>query len=455
VSASGPLTVRDLLAPLRRWHVRLLAGERGLDRTVSWANTMRARLPAFADFQGGELALLSLGTLRSLRSQMVALSLATVVAHLADTGVSGIAIAGLADTMTLAADDARALTAAVARADQDAIPLLGLAVGTPLGEVENEVVAHVVARQKRGPATREPPDAYTARFRASLRDEALDALLSGTYAGEAQMQARAAQLGHDLTQPHAALWIELEPRSDLTEARAAARELPEDLVATPAAAQLAEALTLSWSAWTRARGAQVVALISLARAEQRLDLRTEPRSELRGENGGDELAERVKPLLVRTLGGATATDGARWAAGLGEAAIGPVEVRRSATEAHDAAHLGLLVLGSGHIARQTDLGIYRLLLALRESGELQPFVTHTLAPFAADLRNGDTLLRTLEAFFDCNGNLSQAAHRLHLHRNSLLYRLHRARDLLGRDLDDADLRLALQLAIKGRRVLDL
>jgi purine catabolism regulator len=132
-----------------------------------------------------------------------------------------------------------------------------------------------------------------------------------------------------------------------------------------------------------------------------------------------------------------------------------MHVRRSASEAHDAARLGRTVLGPCHIARPSDLGVYRLLLALRLSGDLEPFVKRTLEPLLRDERHSDTLVETLEAFFAQNGNSTRAADTLHLHRNSLLYRLHQARELLGQDLDDPELRLSLQLAIKGLRVLRL
>jgi purine catabolism regulator len=140
---------------------------------------------------------------------------------------------------------------------------------------------------------------------------------------------------------------------------------------------------------------------------------------------------------------------------LGDPAQAPAGVQRSAEEAHATSQLGRQVLGPGHIARPGDLGIYRLLLALRRSGDLTPFVERTLAPLKSDRRTGEALVETLEAFFACNGNLSRAAEQLNLHRNSLLYRLHRIRELLGHDLEDPDLRLALQLALKGRRVLAL
>jgi purine catabolism regulator len=144
-----------------------------------------------------------------------------------------------------------------------------------------------------------------------------------------------------------------------------------------------------------------------------------------------------------------------WSAGLGEPAIGPANLRQSATEARDAASLGRLTLGPRHIARQSDLGVYRLLLALRDSGALAPFVRQTLQPLDDDRRSGDLLLETLEVYFTNNGNALRAAQQLHLHRNSMLYRLRRASELLGQDLEDPDVRLALQVALKGRRVLGL
>jgi PucR C-terminal helix-turn-helix domain/GGDEF-like domain/Purine catabolism regulatory protein-like family len=423
---SGPVTVREVLALLERWQPRLLAGESGLARPVSWASTMRARLPAFDAFTGGELALFSLGTLRALRAQVVELTLPAVVEQLAEIGVSAIAVAGLTPGHQLPPPEAAALDRAQDRADRLALPLIGLpAVSVP--EIEGAVIAHVVARREQRPATHDAPDAYAARLRASLRGEALDALLSGTYAGEAAMRMRAAQLGYDLTQPHAVLWVELDLDASGPAATATAP------AASPQGERAAEGLRSGVGAWAAARESHVAALVTLSRPE---------RSPV-------ELAERLRSVIARSLGEAA------WSAGMGEPATSPAQVHRSAAEARDAARLGRALLGPGHVAVPADLGVYQLLLALRDGGQLAPFVQATLAPLLADTRFGDALVETLDAFFACNGNVSQAKERLHLHRNSLIYRLNRARELLGRDLDDPELRLALQLAIKGRRVLEL
>ncbi|MGZ3582681.1 MAG: helix-turn-helix domain-containing protein [Ktedonobacterales bacterium] len=474
IGAAGSVTVQEVLSLLSGWQARLLAGRQGLSRPVTWATVMRARVPAFEGFSGGELALLSVPVLRALRSQMVAFSLPSVIEQLAEIGVSAIAIAGLPTDAERHRDEAQAvqeLEEAQHTADRLALPLIALsATATPrLAEVEREVITHIVARRERQPFIAEPFAGDAAGLHATLRGEALDALLTGTYAGEAAMRTRASQLGYDLAQPHAVLWIDLAPQAEAREATA--RTSSRGVYAAPShradptATHLAEELTSVLGAWARARDSHVAALVVLPRPdrEQREFTAGSPAASgaaaIRPAGGAarglGEIVERTTTLLNRSLGNESTPGRIEWAAGLGEPATAPVQVHRSATEARDAARLGRVVLGPRHVARPADLGVYKLLLALRDSGELAEFVERTLAPLRADSRTGDILIETLDAFFACNGNVSRAKEILHLHRNSLIYRLARARALLGHDLDDPELRLALQLAIKGRRILAL
>lgn len=419
----GAVCVEDVLSVLSRWQPHLLAGEHGLARPVNWAGAMRARLPAFEGFSGGEVAFCSLATLRALRAQVYELSLPVVVDQLAEIGVAAIVVMGLlglTEGRTLSEDEAAALEAAKARADALDLPFIGLPVVSP-NEVVGEVIAYLVARRQQSASFDSGETAYASTLRASLRAEALDSLLAGAYAGEAAMRLRASQLGYDLSRPHVVLWIDLVPGD-------AAALIPHDR-----SSRLAEALSVGLGAWATSGASHVAALLPAAPTVH--------------ENAGDDLGERLRTLLAREM------EPHSWCAGLGEPAHTPAQVHRSATEARDAARLGRLALGTGHIARLADLGVYQLLVALRESGQLAPFVERTLAPLLDKTRTADDLLKTLDVFFDCNGNLSEAARRLHLHRNSLIYRLNNASAALGRSLDDADLRLALQIAIKGRDVL--
>jgi DNA-binding PucR family transcriptional regulator len=51
--------------------------------------------------------------------------------------------------------------------------------------------------------------------------------------------------------------------------------------------------------------------------------------------------------------------------------------------------------------------------------------------------------RTLRALFAAGGNASEAADRMFLHRNSMLYRLERIQKLTGLDLKDPRIALGL------------
>ena len=100
-----------------------------------------------------------------------------------------------------------------------------------------------------------------------------------------------------------------------------------------------------------------------------------------------------------------------------------------------------------------DLSVYRLLLQLEYHPELQTFKQEILGPLLA-YEGGSELLRTLEAYFDNNGNLSQAAEALYIHRNTLIYRMERIAEISGLDLDNTETRLAVQLALRIHRMTD-
>jgi DNA-binding PucR family transcriptional regulator len=82
-------------------------------------------------------------------------------------------------------------------------------------------------------------------------------------------------------------------------------------------------------------------------------------------------------------------------------------------------------------------------------------VDYSLEPFQSQIeplqehdrmRRSDLVL-TLKTYFAAGGNASEAADRLFLHRNSMLYRLERIQKLTGLDLKDNRVALALQLGL--------
>lgn len=103
-----------------------------------------------------------------------------------------------------------------------------------------------------------------------------------------------------------------------------------------------------------------------------------------------------------------------------------------------------------------DLGVYQLILSLNDREKLTNFCERTLGTLLEyDARQNSDLIKTLEAFFNCHGNLSQTADVLIVHRNTLLYRMNRINDIAKIDMDRPETRLALHLALTIRRLLTL
>ncbi len=101
-----------------------------------------------------------------------------------------------------------------------------------------------------------------------------------------------------------------------------------------------------------------------------------------------------------------------------------------------------------------DLGLYQLLTTLGNNQEAARFYRRTLDRLLSyDNTKHAELVETLDAFFACHGNLSQTAHRLHIHRNTLTYRLEQIAQITQLNLDDPDARFSLQFALKLRPVM--
>lgn len=137
------------------------------------------------------------------------------------------------------------------------------------------------------------------------------------------------------------------------------------------------------------------------------------------------------------------------AVGLGRVHPGLDDIKLAYQEARQALGMGARLFGGDRVVFFGELGIYRLLFSLHGTPDLQAFYEETLGPLLQyDRKNGAELVKTLRAYFSSCGSLTDAADKLHLHRNTLLYRLHRVREIAGLDLDDPETRLALQLALR-------
>lgn len=154
-------------------------------------------------------------------------------------------------------------------------------------------------------------------------------------------------------------------------------------------------------------------------------------------------------LATRTASGLVAAGISRSCEGLGV-------LREAYREAKDAVSIAHELGNFEQTTFYGDLKLYQLLLGLKEYNleHMGRFYEETLGSLIEhDERKQSELIRTLAGFFEANGNLAQAAKDLDVHRNTLVYRLERISELTKLDLNDADNRLILHLALKIQRVL--
>jgi purine catabolism regulator len=554
-------TVRNILTLLASRDAQLVAGAEGLERRVTWALRMRARLPAFESIRGGELALLSLTQLRRLDE-----TLPHLLQTLHREGISAVAVA--APSLAMLGAEAESV------ANRLHLPLIYLPATAPLEEIVREVITFVasfrseierkateVAHQLMQlsvqgvgiqglcehlaqitgkwvvvqdadylPRWQVPPPGEEAASSPAVQDEellrqqglarvvvpilirheivgylsligheeridyqerillgqvspilalefvrerersevesryqleAFMDVIQGSYQQPEELQVRARLLGYDLTPPQVVVIFELAPFAVLsphTSSGGWSRRVREEILR-------------SWpSAWVVNEQQRVLALLPLT------ELRagnSEVHSEHELEQALFARLERVHTRIqqstnfMKQLTGETGPSGpgrqplsgeaeqrVTYSAGIGRIALQIQGIGQSMREAQQALEIGRRLFGEGLVHSFARLGIYRLLFHLYGHEELTAFYHETLGPLLEHDSRGSELIETLECFFRCNGNLSEAARAMHMHRNSLLYRLERIEELLGQSLEDPDLRLSLQLALKIRYMLD-
>jgi DNA-binding PucR family transcriptional regulator len=140
------------------------------------------------------------------------------------------------------------------------------------------------------------------------------------------------------------------------------------------------------------------------------------------------------------------------------AALGPAV---TATDAHRSLHWARLALGlvrRGGLPDERPTRVDRHLgelILLQDAGLAAELISRRLTPLL-ELPGAerDRLLETLEAWLAHQRHTPAIAEALHVHPQTVRYRLSRLRELFGPGLDSPDGRFELELALRARRALD-
>jgi sugar diacid utilization regulator/putative methionine-R-sulfoxide reductase with GAF domain len=267
---------------------------------------------------------------------------------------------------------------------------------------------------------------WLLRERTALEDELglgsrfLDDLLHGRLGDEVVVARQASILGVDLAVPRAVLCVGLrleQPGSD--PGGLVTRQAADVLQRVAAARRLEPVLDL--------RGRDAVLLV-------------------RAEGGARSLRESVEAFLGAAAAG---LGGVRLAGGLGRVCLGLRDYAESYREAELALRVARAAPDGERLRTHEDLGFYGLVARAVAPAMLDELADHALEPLVrSDAETGAQHVRTLAAFLRSDRRLKPAAAALHVHVNTLRYRLARIERLLGVDLEDVEARFQLELAVR-------
>lgn len=158
----------------------------------------------------------------------------------------------------------------------------------------------------------------------------------------------------------------------------------------------------------------------------------------------DALLEAVRAPLAAGL-----ADDGRLTLGVSAAVHSAEGLRGALEEARHARRVAAARPGPVCAAGHHELASHVLLLPFVPDDVRRAFTARLLDPLRDyDRRHRAELIETLEAFLDCDGSWTRCAARLHLHVNTLRYRVGRIEQLTGRDLSRLEDKLDFFLALR-------
>jgi hypothetical protein len=135
--------------------------------------------------------------------------------------------------------------------------------------------------------------------------------------------------------------------------------------------------------------------------------------------------------------------------GIGGACRDPADIARSYGQARRTIDAVVRLGRQGQVVAFEDLGIHRLLLQVPDLAELRSFATEILGKLGGQERQrGAELLATLACYFRENNSPQRTARSLHVHPNTVAYRIRRIQEITGLQLGNYRDRLMAQVALE-------
>ncbi|HRP23880.1 PucR family transcriptional regulator ligand-binding domain-containing protein [Thauera sp.] len=402
------LSVRDALLLPRLEALRLRAGQAGAQHTVRWPYVVENE--SIADWVlGGELVFVT-----GINRPRDEANLLQLVREAHERACAGLVI--LTGPLYIRHIPDRVL----AEADRLGVPLIEQPYELPLIVVTEVIGSALVQAQMIG----------------SSRQQLIEQLLYGSVDDARVLAHRTASLSIDLGQPRQVVVLQSSGSGELFQS--CSPEQAERLMQS-FGQRVLQQLTAAVEALGRP-------LPVLSQADQWIALLPLGAAGGAGEPAAPAPNRAAIEHLLQVL-----NDGAtplRVFAGLSATCPQPTDLPRGLGQARQALMAARALPERLGLCCFDELGVLELLLAIRDRSLLDRFVGTTLgALLQYDKAHHAALTPTLEAWIQANGNLVAAAQRLHVHRNTLNHRMRQIQTLTGVDLNDAQNRLNIAVAL--------
>jgi sugar diacid utilization regulator len=258
-----------------------------------------------------------------------------------------------------------------------------------------------------------------------VRDDLVEGLLLGRGRDEGDTERWAAHLGYDPGREHNVMVIAFDipaPRvpQDSDALRQRVRDVIEHFFATRAPDVIISA-----------RESEVVLVAAVPED---------------GHGGGMD-AQRLGATCIARL--AELFPDTKVVIGIGGTCRDPQEITRSYEQAHRTIETLRRIGRAGTVTAFADLGIHRLLLQVPQLAELRSFADDVLGSLSRNERERRAeYLTTLACYLRENSSPQRAARYLHVHPNTVAYRIKRIEEITGLSMDSYRDRLTTQVALE-------
>lgn len=111
------------------------------------------------------------------------------------------------------------------------------------------------------------------------------------------------------------------------------------------------------------------------------------------------------------------------------------------------AALRMSILKNQMLCNFNDMGLYQLLFSVEDTDILKNMYENTLTPLKKyDMEHNTLYEETLYYYIKYNGSIQAISEATYTHRNTVMYRIKKMKELLGKDLEDTDERFPYQVA---------